>query len=140
MNTAAAPPQPWQAAQAGLLDLRAAIAAAHQSGLQSIGANDADALTAQAGELSRVLALHLPTLQAAARHSPAPPEAAELLQHVGRELQALLTLNTQLSARTQRALDVLFPTDHVKAYSRLAGRASPFANTPSSVNGARFKA
>ncbi len=133
MNAAPAAPLPplppsWQAAQQALLSLRSAIAAAHQSGLDSIGREDAEPFMGLVADLSRALERHLPTLQAAAQSGPMPPAAAALLQQVGLELQALLTLNTRLSARTQRALDVLFPADHVQAYSRLAGRSNPFAS------------
>jgi len=134
MNAAAAVPPPWQAAQQALLDLHTAISAAHQSGLDSIGHDDAEPFIGLVADLSRALERQLPTLQAAAQSGPMPPATAALLQQVGQELQALLALNTRLSARTQRALDVLFPADHVKAYSRLGGRTSPFSGPLASGN------
>ena len=138
MSAAAAVPPPWQAAQQALLGLHAAIAAAHQSGLESIGRDDAEPFIGLVADLSRALERNLPTLQAAALSGPMPPATAALLQQVGQELQALLALNTKLSARTQRALDALFPADHVKAYSRLAGRANPFSGPLASGNGGGY--
>jgi len=85
----------------------------------------ADALPHKLSEVAQLMALHLPSLQAAAKLAPAPAEAKQLLQQLGQELDALRALHTRLSARTQRALDVLFPADQVRAYNRLGAR-SPF--------------
>jgi len=93
---------------------------------QNAGAADlADALPHKLAEVAQLMALHLPSLQAAAKSAPAPAEAKLLLQQLGQELDALRALHTRLSARTQRALEVLFPAEQVRAYNRLGAR-SPF--------------
>ena len=135
------PPTPagdpgWRAALETLTALRTAAASVQGLALESIDGENADALVAAVAELNRSMAHHLPLLQKTATQGAAmPAEFALQLQRLGADIQQISQTNTRLSAQAQRALDVLFPADAVKAYSRLAGRASPFASSNGAASG-----
>lgn len=123
----------WAAVLRSLAGLRTAVSAVQQVAIASIEREHADELVGSAAGLARSLAEQLPLLQQAAAHRvPVPTEVALQLQQLGADLQRLTQINARLSAKTQRALEVLFPAEQVQVYSRLAGRASPFANGGSS--------
>lgn len=133
----------WAASIGHLKALRQALAVAQRAALDSVSApaaNGADALAQQLADLAQLMAQGLPALQAAAQSGPPPAQAVQLLQQLGGELDALRGLNTRLSARAQRALEVLFPADQVQAYSRLGARSPLGKNVGNSAGKGCLKA
>lgn len=114
-------PVDWSLVHAQLTALQASVSAAHQAALDSIG-GDADAFVSSLSKLAETLAQVQPFLATAfASHKP-PADVALLAQQIGSGIEHLFALNTRLSVQAQRALNVLFPPDQVKAYSRLGAR------------------
>ncbi len=115
-------PVDWSDVHAQLTALQASVAAAHQAALDSIGGSDADGFIVALSQLGETLTRVQPVLAATlAIHTP-PAEVILLTQQVGTGIDNLFALNTRLSVQAQRALDVLFPPDQVKVYSRLGAR------------------
>ncbi|TDQ40595.1 hypothetical protein [Tepidicella xavieri] len=115
-------PSDWSDVSHQLTALQAAVAAAQQAALDSIGSSDADAFLQQLSALADTLATAQPALARALTAERPPGEVIAQVRQVGAAIEQLLTLNTRLSAQAQRALAVLFPQDQVKAYSRLGGK------------------
>jgi hypothetical protein len=115
------PDQRWTPCIDQLDVLASAIQAAQTAALDSISQGDADFFVQRCHELSRVLAQAQPLLQQALGQDRPPTHVLLKLQQVQAGLTALQSLQTRLSATTQKALGVVFPADQVKAYSRLGG-------------------
>lgn len=108
-----------------LSHLQAAIQATQdtqQTLLNAVGAPDGDALPPAFGRLAQLLAGLQAAMPRGEPAAEAPAEVKLALEQLGASLNALSEQTARLSARDRRALDLLFPNDALKAYSRLGGR------------------
>jgi hypothetical protein len=119
----------WSDVSRQLNHLHGCIAAAHQAALDSIGADNPDALLHELAALGQALTqtpLNLPA------DSGAPPASIRLqVEQMQTALEGLMSLNHRLSAQAQRALAVLLPEEQVRSYSRLGGRGMGSVGTRS---------
>lgn len=119
-------PPPWPALLEQLNQALSASEHARAQLLATIGEPQADAFERACAQLAHTLAAlqhGLPALQRSSAPLNAPPAPVRLaLEQLGASLGALSEQTTRLSARDRRALDLLFPNDGLKAYSRLGGR------------------
>lgn len=119
----------WSEISRQLTHLHGRIAAAHQAALDSIGADNPDALIHELTALGQAFSqtpFHLPA-QAAT-----PPAHIRLqVEQMQTALENLMSLNHRLSAQAQRALAVLLPEQQVRSYSRLGGRGMGSVGTGS---------
>lgn len=90
--------------------------------LNTVGASDGDVLPAAFGRLAKALADLQTAMPPGVAGADAPSEVKLGLEQLGAGLHALSEQTARLSARDRRALDLLFPNDALKAYSRLGGR------------------
>lgn len=99
------------------------INATQTEALQSLNSGQADGYAARCGELAQALANCQPGLAQALAQATPPTQVMELMQQVKSSLDLLRESTTRLQASNARALNVLFPSDQVQAYSRLGSKA-----------------
>lgn len=117
-------PIDWKTCLTQLNALCAQLRATQEAAQQSISSGSADEFSQRCSELARTMTQVQPRLaQVLGRGAAPPPLVLEKLQEFQRGLTDLQALTAQMSASTQRALAVFFPTDQVQTYSRLGARA-----------------
>lgn len=123
MADASATPNPWSPWLQQLPTVLQALNDTQQTLLNSASGDDPDAFLRQCTALAQ-------TLSQLQRLTPARPVAGEApsaarvgIEQLERGLGTLADQAARLSARDRRALDLLFPNDGLKAYSRLGGRS-----------------
>jgi len=116
--------QHWEALSTQLASVFSVLDATEKAAIAGLADGDPDAFAQHCAALADAMA-------ALARHAAAPspedrmPDSVRAqLRQVQVRLDSLHEQTARLSASTQRALALLFPTDPLKTYGRLGGRGS----------------
>lgn len=123
MVDASATPDPWSPWLQQLPLVLQALTDTQQALLNSASGSDPDAFVRQCASLAQALT-QLQRITPPRQVAGEAPSAARLgLEQLELGLGSLADQAARLSARDRRALDLLFPNDGLKAYSRLGGRS-----------------
>ena len=123
MANASAPPDPWSPWLQQLPAVLQSLNDTQQALLNSASGSDPDAFSRQCASLAQALT-ELQRITPPRHLAGDAPGAARLgIEQLELGLGTLADQAARLSARDRRALDLLFPNDGLKAYSRLGGRS-----------------